>query len=82
MRDLRPWSAVKRKSSNWQKKLPDRYRLPIFEIGKNDVEEIIEDISFVKIAEKPNCFAIPETPADYFKKLFDRLLWIKNKNVK
>ncbi len=69
-------------SSNWQKKLPEKYSISNFEIGKNDVEEILEDISCVKISERPNSFAIPEAPADYFKKLFDRLLWIKNKNVK
>ena len=66
-------------NSNWQKKLPAKYRMPNFEIGAVGIDDVLSAVSDVKIADRPNTFALPESPADYFQKLNDRLIWIKNR---
>ena len=68
-------------NSNWQKKLPEKNRLPNFEIEISDVNDILSRMKDVKIAELPNSFAIPERPKEYFKKLLDRLEWIKGNHL-
>ncbi len=68
-------------NSNWQKKLPARYRLPDFEIRETDVNEVLSEIGKVKIASVPNTFALPESPEAYFRKLYDRLIWIKDRSL-
>ncbi len=64
--------------SNWQKKLPGIYRLPDFETAVQSVDDAISLLNETTVFEQPKSFQIPELPAEYLKKLSDRLLWIRD----
>ncbi len=64
--------------SNWQKKLPAVYRLPNFETAIKNIDDAIKLLEDTTVFEKPKNFSIPESPAEYFQKLSDRLYWIKD----